>query len=148
MESSTNSVFFVFQQCNTWIALRPCNSGVTLTVQCGTKLRIDPCREIYSDVYVRSGRGDLLDQVLHTNACIMMTSSNGDISALLAICAGNSPVNGEFPSQSQRRGALMFSLSCAWINAWVNNRANGDLRRHRAHYDGTVMWITHISIAS
>ena len=29
----------------------------------------------------------------------MMTSSNGNISALLALCAGNSPVTGEFPSQ-------------------------------------------------
>ena len=31
--------------------------------------------------------------------CNMMTSSNGDVSALLAICAGNSPVPGEFPAQ-------------------------------------------------
>ena len=30
---------------------------------------------------------------------IMMTSSDGNISALLAICAGNSPVPGEFPTQ-------------------------------------------------
>ena len=29
----------------------------------------------------------------------MMTSSNGNSSALLAICAGNSPVTGEFPAQ-------------------------------------------------
>ena len=29
----------------------------------------------------------------------MMTSWNGNISALLALCAGNSPVTGEFPSQ-------------------------------------------------
>ena len=29
----------------------------------------------------------------------MMTSSNGNISVLLAICAGNSPVDGEFPAQ-------------------------------------------------
>ena len=29
----------------------------------------------------------------------MMTSSNGNISALLAFCVGNSPVNGEFPTQ-------------------------------------------------
>ena len=29
----------------------------------------------------------------------MMASSNGNISALLALCAGNSPVTGEFPSQ-------------------------------------------------
>ena len=44
---------------------------------------------------------------LHTHAVAsmvvqwksMMTSSNGNISALLAICAGNSPVPGEFPAQ-------------------------------------------------
>ena len=33
--------------------------------------------------------------------------------------------------KSQWRGA--FSLICAWINAWVNDREAGDLRRHRAH---------------
>ena len=60
-------------------------------------------------------------------------------SALLAICAGNSPVSGEFPAQSQWRGALVFSLIYAWINGWVNNREAGDLRRYRAHYDVTVM---------
>ena len=60
-------------------------------------------------------------------------------SALLAICAGNSLVTGEFPALSQWRGALMFSYVCAWMNGWVNNREAGDLRRHRAHYDVTVM---------
>ena len=29
----------------------------------------------------------------------MMASLNGNISALLALCAGNSPVTGEFPAQ-------------------------------------------------
>ena len=33
----------------------------------------------------------------------------------------------------------MFSFICAWINGWVNNRDAGDLRRHRAHYDVTVI---------
>ena len=33
----------------------------------------------------------------------------------------------------------MFSLICVWINDWVNNREAGDLRRHRGHYDVTVM---------
>ena len=47
------------------------------------------------------------------------------------------PVNS--PYKGQRRGALMFTLICAWINGWVNNREAGDLRRHRAHYDVTVM---------
>ena len=37
------------------------------------------------------------------------------------------------------RGALMFSLTCAWINGWVNNGVAGDLRCHHAHYDVTVM---------
>ena len=27
-----------------------------------------------------------------------------------------------------------FSLICAWISAWVNNREAGDLGRHCAHY--------------
>ena len=56
-------------------------------------------------------------------------------SALLAICAVNSPVAGEFPAQSQWSGVLMFSLIFACINGWVNAREAGDLRRHRAHYD-------------
>ena len=60
-------------------------------------------------------------------------------SALLAICAGihRSPMNS--PHTGQWRGTLMFSLICARINCWVNNREAGDLRRHRAHYDVIVM---------
>ena len=60
-------------------------------------------------------------------------------SALLALCAGNSPVYGEFPHKGQWRGALMFSLICAWINRLVNNHEAGDLRRHRAHYNISVV---------
>ena len=48
-----------------------------------------------------------------------------------------SPVNS--PHKGQWRGALMFSLICVWINAWVNNREAGDLRRRRAHYDVIVI---------
>ena len=44
-----------------------------------------------------------------------------------------SPVNS--PHKGQWRGALMFSLICAWLNGWVNNREASDLRRHGAHYD-------------
>ena len=68
--------------------------------------------------------------------CCMMTSSNKTIFRLLALCAENSPVTGEFPSNGQWRGALMFWS--AWINGWVNNREAGDLKRHRAHYDVDV----------
>ena len=49
-----------------------------------------------------------------------------------------SPVNS--PHKGQRRGTLMFSLICVWINDWVNNGEAGDLRRYRIHYDVTVMW--------
>ena len=48
-----------------------------------------------------------------------------------------SPVNSTH--KGQWRGALMFSLICAWINGWVNNGGTGDLRRPRAHYDVTLM---------
>ena len=60
-------------------------------------------------------------------------------SALLALCAGNSPVPVNSPHKCQWRGALMFSLICARINDWVNNREAGDLRRHRGHYGISVM---------
>ena len=33
------------------------------------------------------------------------------------------------PHKGQWRGALVFSLMCAWINGWVNNGEAGDLRR-------------------
>ena len=48
-----------------------------------------------------------------------------------------SPVDS--PHKGQWRGALMFHFVCAWKNRWVNNREAGDLRRHRDHYDVTVM---------
>ena len=43
------------------------------------------------------------------------------------------------PHKGQWRGALMFSLICAWINGWVDNREVGDSSRHRAHYDVIVV---------
>ena len=48
-----------------------------------------------------------------------------------------SPVNS--PHKGQWRGTLMYSLICAWINGWVNNREAGVFRCHRAHYDVTIM---------
>ena len=43
------------------------------------------------------------------------------------------------PHKGQWHGALIFSLICALINSWVNNREAGDLRRQRAHSDVSVM---------
>ena len=63
-------------------------------------------------------------------------------SALLAICAGNSPVTGEF--HAQRPVTRSFDV---FFDLRLNNRLSkqcwwfdvGDLRRYRAHYDVTVM---------
>ena len=60
-------------------------------------------------------------------------------SALLAICAGNSPVPGEFPAQRPvtRSFDVFFVMH---PNEWLSkNGEAGDLRRYRAHYDVTVM---------
>ena len=66
----------------------------------------------------------------------MMTSSNGNIFCVTDhLCW--SPVKS--PHTGQWCGALMFSLICAWMGGWVNNREAGDLRRHGAHYVVTVM---------
>ena len=51
------------------------------------------------------------------------------------------------PHKGQWRGALMFSLICAWINGWVNNHKVGNLRRHSAHYDVTVMLIPYLNLS-
>ena len=55
-----------------------------------------------------------------------------------------SPVN--YPHKGQWRGALMFSLVCAWINGRLNNREVGDSRRQRSHYDVIVMNVQLISL--
>ena len=72
---------------------------------------------------------------------VMVTSSleMETFSALLVIVREihRSPVNSLY--KGKWPGALMFSLICAWMNGWENNREAGDLRRHRAHYNITVM---------
>ena len=79
-------------------------------------------------------------------------------SALLSICAGNSPVPSEFPAQRPVTRSFVVSLICVWIIGWVNNREAGDLRRYRAHYDVIVMrnncaheictWMCNVTLAA
>ena len=72
----------------------------------------------------------------------------GTFSALMAICAGNSPVTGELPAQ--RPVTRIFDV---FSNLLLNKRLSnaGDLRRHRSQYDVIVMYyiydicITYIS---
>ena len=60
----------------------------------------------------------------HVASSIMMTSSNGSIFALLALCAGNSPVTGEFPSQ--RPWTRTFNV---FFDLRPNKRLNKQSRR-------------------
>ena len=60
-------------------------------------------------------------------------------SALLALCAGNSPVSGEFPAQRPVTRNIDVFFDLRLINGWVNTREAGDLRRYRVHYDVIVM---------
>ena len=57
-------------------------------------------------------------------------------SALLAICAENSPVTGEF--RAQRPMTRSFDV---FFDLGLNERL-GDLRRYRAHYYVTVKFLT------
>ena len=70
----------------------------------------------------------------------MMTSSMETFSALLAICVGNSPVSGEFPTQ--RPVTRSFDI---FFDMRLNKRSSKQswgwwLRRYRAHYDIIVMF--------
>ena len=99
-----------------------------------------------SQLYVTPWSGaDFHQAYVFRNKHYMMTSSNGNIFRVtgrpFVLGIHRSPVNS--PHKGQWRGVLMFSLICAWINGWVNNRKAGDLRRHRIHYDVTVMLNSH-----
>ena len=62
-------------------------------------------------------------------------------SALLAICAGNLPVTGEFPTQRPVTQSLDVFCDLR-LNKRLSKQNIGDLRRHRAHYDVNVMYQT------
>ena len=70
---------------------------------------------------------------------IIMTSSNGIFFALLAFVRGSHRWPVDSPHKGQWRGALMFSLMRAWTKGLANNTNASYLRRHRSHYDVTVM---------
>ena len=60
-------------------------------------------------------------------------------SVSMALCEGNSPVTGGFPSQRQVTRSFGAFYDLRWTNGGANNQDPGDLRPHRAHYDVFVM---------
>ena len=81
--------------------------------------------------------------LLHDCPASMMTSSNEIMFRVTGPLWGKS--NGHLwirwiPHRKiQWCGALMLSLICVYTNGWANNRSVGNLGRHRAPYDFTVM---------
>ena len=68
-----------------------------------------------------------------------MTSSNGNIFRVTGHLCGGFTGPPWIPTKKTSDAELCcFSLICARID-WVYNGEAGDLRRHRAHYDITVM---------
>ena len=60
-------------------------------------------------------------------------------SALLVICAGNSPASGELPAQRPVTRSFDVFFDLFLNNGWKNSREAGDWRRYSAHYDVIVM---------
>ena len=67
-------------------------------------------------------------------------------SALLDTCAGKSPVPGEFPAQRPVTRSFVVFFDLHLEKGWVNNGVAGNLRRHRAHDDITVIGCQNVII--
>ena len=123
----------------------------------GQCLRVSPCSSVHSIIPVFSERDTVVNTTIPNNSGLFCWGIDPRLAqsplrfnawwrhqmetflALLAICAGNSPVTVEFPAQRPVTRAFGVSLIWAWINGWISNREAGDLRLYRAHHDVTVM---------
>ena len=63
----------------------------------------------------------------------------GTFSMLLALCEGNPPVTGGFPSQRPVSWSFDVFFDLCLSNSWANNQDAGDLRSHHSRYAVTVM---------
>ena len=70
----------------------------------------------------------------------MMRSSNGNIFRVTGHLCGEFTCPRWIPRTKASDAELWWVFFiCVWINGWVNNREAGDLRRHHAHYEVTVL---------
>ena len=89
-------------------------------------------------VYALHGKGSEF-------ATTMMTSSNWNIFRVTGHLCGEFTGPRWIPCTKASDAELWcFSLICARINGWVNNREAGDSRRYRVHYDVIVMTMNHV----
>ena len=65
-------------------------------------------------------------------------------SVLLAFCAGNSSVTGEFLTQRPVTRSFDVLFDLRLTNSWANNGHDGDWGRHRAHFEVIVMGLANL----
>ena len=78
--------------------------------------------------------------IMHAKPCVYSMEYNHDgnmfrVAGLLCVCVGVCGCG----CGCGGGGGGCFSFICVWNNSFVNNADAGDLRRHRTHYDVTVM---------
>ena len=76
------------------------------------------------------------------NFCSWWRHQMETFSELLALCEGNPPVTGGFPSQRPVTRSFDVFFDPRLNKRSSKHRDGGDLRHHRVHYDVTVMFIT------
>ena len=75
---------------------------------------------------------------------LMMTSSNGNIFRVTGHLCGEFTSHRWIPiTKASDADLWCFLLSTLEDGGWENNQNAGDLRRHDAHYDVSVMWSHH-----
>ena len=100
-----------------------------------------------------TGCWQILSFKILTQAINMMMSSNGNIFVLLAFCAGNSPVTGEFPAQRSVKQSfevffdlhLKQQLSKQWAHLWFET-PSCSLWRHC--YEGELWFFFFVFFSS
>ena len=98
----------------------------------------------YIDVWSIVTQRHHMDSLIWVNIVwgndFMMTSSNGNSFSVTGVLWGESTDHRWIPltkASDADFGGVFFI--CAWTNGWATSRDPGDLRRHRIHYDVTVM---------
>ena len=105
----------------------------TVMIQWGTKMtKVD--KIVFGHLWLRGVAGP--HRTLRVN--FMMTSSNGNIFRVTGPLCGEFTGHRWIPTQRSMTRSFNFVI-CAWINGWVNTGEAGNLRRHRAHFDVTLM---------
>ena len=100
---------------------------------------ISPGQYIVSDGLPVQGGFMSTPRLQSSNVIPIMTSSNRNIFRVAGLVWRESTGHRWISLKKPVTRSFDVSLICAWTNDWVKNQDVGDLSRHRAHYDVTVM---------